>query len=132
MLDRLVEFVAHWDWFVYVGELGRWLMGVRSWRFAVSRDCETSGKDIEALLRRHGVQLWGRNFDRRHLFFRVKLQQANWAEYLLWRNGIAVSSPPFNKRNRLATAPSQNAPAKRAAASGSQDWWDSIARFLGI
>ncbi len=100
-MEMLLDLLAHLDWFERVGEIARWLGGVKSWRFYVPRNCGWSGQQIEQLLRRHGVKVWGRGFTHDNLFFRVKLQQANWAEYLLWRGGISVSGRPFNVRNRL-------------------------------
>ena len=99
MWTEIVEALAHLDWFERVDELGRMICGVRSWRFAIPRDCGWSGWQIEQMLQRHGIKLWGRNFNKRQLFFRVKREQANWAEYLLWRHGIPVQSEPFNPRN---------------------------------
>jgi hypothetical protein len=101
MMTILLELLAHLDWFERVDEFAKMLRGVRSWRFSVPRSGGWSGHRIEQMLRRYGIEIWGRNFNRSHLFFRVKLQQANWAEYLLWRNGIPVHSRPFNPQNRL-------------------------------
>jgi len=99
-MDALLDTLAHLDWFERVDEWFRALCGVRSWRFKVPRDCGLSGHEIEQLLCRHGVSIWGRNFDQAHLFFRVKRCQANWAEYLLSRRGIPVQGPLFNPLNR--------------------------------
>ena len=99
-MGTLVELIARLNWFERADELIRSVTGTASWRLAVPRACGWSGRDMEQLLRRHGVRIWGRNFDRHHLYFRVKLEQANWAEYLLWRRGIPVVSPPFNPMNR--------------------------------
>lgn len=110
----LLDLLARLDWLERADELARSLLGVRSWRFCVPRRCGWSGYEIECLLRRHGVQVWGRGFSTEHLFFRVKWQQANWAEYLLWQHAIPVLSRPFNPRNRLyaVTLPSAG-PARR-------------------
>ena len=100
-MQSVLELIAHLDLFERVDELARALLGIRSWRFAIPRDCGWSGKQIERFLGRYGVDVWGRNFNSDYLFFRVKLRQANWAEYLMYRRGIPVHSPPFNPRNRL-------------------------------
>ena len=102
MWTEIVEALARLDWFERVDELAREIGGQRSWRFAVSRHCGWSGHQMEKMLKRYGVEIWGRNFDRSQLFFRVRLEQANWAEYLLWRHGIPVLGEPFNPQNRAA------------------------------
>ena len=75
------------------------LTGRNAWRFYVPRDCGWSGIEIERLLRRHGVKVWDRGFTHDALTFRVKCRQANWAEYLLRRRGIPVTSQAFNPLN---------------------------------
>lgn len=97
---ELLDLIPHLDWFERLDELLRFICGDESWRFCVPRSCGLSGREIEQLLQRHGVMIWGRNFSRDHLFFRVKLNQANWAEYLLWRRGIPADSRPFNTKNQ--------------------------------
>lgn len=116
ILADLIEMLAHLDWFERVDELARMMCGIRSWRFSIPRTCGWSGHHMEQMLRRYGIKIWGRNFNQSHLFFRVKLQQANWAEYLLWRNGIPVHSRPFNPQNRIygmKHAPGSKPPRKR-------------------
>ncbi len=98
-MEELVEFLARFDWFERVDAFVRRLSGERSWRFYVPRNCGWSGIEMERLLARHGVKMWDRGFTRDCLTFCVKLRQANWAEYLLRRRGIAVLSRPFNTRN---------------------------------
>lgn len=131
-MDAVLVFLARLDWFERVGELARWLIGIRSWRFAVPRACGYSGEDIERLLRSKGVSLWGRSFNRQHLFFRVKLRQANWTEYLLWHNGIPVTSKPYNPRNRQAVAPSRQSSSRPTNGSGPMAWLDGLASLLDL
>ena len=97
----LLDLLAHLDWFERTDELFKSIIGIRSWRFCVPRCCGWSGYNIEQFLRQYGVKIWGRNFSADYLFFRVKLQQANWTEYLLWQCGVPVCGRPFNPRNQL-------------------------------
>ena len=69
------------------------------WTIQVSRHCGWSGAQIEKLLGRYGVRVWGRGFNGDEIYFRVKERQARWAEYLLMRRGIPVTSPPYDPRN---------------------------------
>jgi len=66
----------------------------------VSRDSSWSGLEIERLLRRHGVKVWNRGIIGDELYFCVKRRQARWAEYLLLRAGVPVTSALIDSRNR--------------------------------
>lgn len=112
-------------------ELGASLTASNTWTLYVPRNCGWRGIDIERLLRRHGVKIWGRGFTNEYLTFRVKRRQANWAEYLLWRRGIPVYSHPFNPRNRLYAerhAPGSEPPlrGRRSTSPGLLDRFRSL------
>jgi len=66
----------------------------------VSRYSPWRGIDIERLLRRHGVKVWDRGIAGDDLYFCVKRRQARWAEYLLLRAGVPVTSALNEPRNR--------------------------------
>jgi hypothetical protein len=112
LIDRVDEVVStfiHADWKgAYKrhglaglgGELVASLSQQNTWTFWVPRDAGFSGIEIERLLTRHGVRVWGRGFLDDSLYFHVKKRQARWAEYLLWRAGIPVVSRPFDSRNQ--------------------------------
>ena len=84
-----------------VKELFRTATGQSTWRFAVPRDAGLSGWEIEKMLAEYGVSIWGRWFDSDNLYFNVKQEQANWAEYLLRRRGVAVTTALYNPLNDL-------------------------------
>jgi hypothetical protein len=46
--------------------------------------------DIEGLMRRNGIKTWGSQITNGEFFFSVKLDQAQWAEYLLFRHGVPI------------------------------------------
>jgi len=64
---------------------------------------------IEGMLKQHGIKTWGSQISNGSLFFSVKLEQAQWAEYLLLRNGIplqecSLGAPqPKRKKKKLGT-----------------------------
>ncbi len=128
LLDRLDEIFSTFryaDWrgaydragiVGVVNEFFASLAAINSWTIFVSRRAGWSGEEIEAFLRRYGVRIWGRGFSGAHFSFRVKRRQARWAEYLLTRRGIPVTSAPFDPRNlRYAEryAPGDEPPARR-------------------
>jgi hypothetical protein len=61
------------------------------------------------LLRQYGVRVWGREvIDDEELALLVKQRQAVWAEYLLCRAGVPLTSPlldPRNEQYRLRHVP---------------------------
>ena len=65
----------------------------------VSRYSHWRGIDIERLLARHGVKVWDRGLAGHNLYFCVKRRQVRWAEYLLLRAGVPVTSVLTEPRN---------------------------------
>lgn len=75
-----------------------------SWTFFVPYDESLSSGwnavDIEKLLNQHGIKTWGGQITNGEFFVSVKLEQAQWAEYLILRHRI-----PLNERFIGAPAP---------------------------
>lgn len=65
----------------------------------VSRDTTWNGVRIEALLKRYGVRIWDRGSWSDQLYFCVKRRQVKWAEYVLIRAGLPVTSGLKESRN---------------------------------
>lgn len=65
----------------------------------ISRKTSPPGIDIERLLNRYGVKVWDRGASGAELYFCVKRRQVKWAEYVLLRAGIPVTSSPAEPRN---------------------------------
>lgn len=93
--------LARYGWAGLASELLRTAVGDGSWRFYVPREAEFSGWEIEQMLGRYGVHIWGRGFDAASIYFCVNKEQANWAEYLLKRWGVPVTTAPYNPLNDL-------------------------------
>lgn len=64
--------------------------GANTEPFFVSCDSEWKIGDIQALLLRYGIKLWGVGYWNNELFFRVKGRQAHWAQYVLLRAGVPL------------------------------------------
>lgn len=67
--------------------------------FALPRSGEHSLNEVEALLWKYGIPIFGRTHDARCMYFHVKQRQARWAEYLMLQAGIGLESPAFDRRN---------------------------------
>ena len=65
-------------------------IGANTEPFFVPCDSEWKIQDIEALLLRYGIKLWGVGYWNNELFFRVKGRQAHWAQYVLLRGGVPL------------------------------------------
>lgn len=65
----------------------------------VSRQSTWRGVDVERLLNRYGVKVWDRGASGTELYFCVKRRQVKWAEYVLLRAGVPVTSLPAEPRN---------------------------------
>jgi len=79
--------------------VGRLLHGPMH-RFTFRRDGGFTGAQVEMLLRQYGIRVWGREVDDRHeLALLVKRRQAVWAEYILCRAGVPLTSPLLDPRN---------------------------------
>lgn len=64
--------------------------GANTEPFFVPCDSEWKVNDIQVLLLRHGIKLWGVGYWNNELFFRVKGRQAHWAQYVLLRAGVPL------------------------------------------
>ncbi len=76
----------------------------------VSRMGSWSGIDVERLLRKYGVRIGGRGATPREIYFHVARRQVKWAEYVLLRAGVTVTSVLKEGRNHEWAARHQGAP----------------------
>jgi hypothetical protein len=83
-----------------ISEFSACLVSSNAPMIRVSRYSHWRGIDIERLLKRHGVKIWDRGISGDDLYFRVKRRQVKWAEYLLLRAGVPVTSALTDPRNR--------------------------------
>ncbi len=100
----------------------------------VSRYGEWSGTDVARFLRRYGVDVWGGRANTDHFIMYVKERQANWAEYLLRRRGIAVEGPVLNPKNLSYAqmhAPGDQPPAWADRDRQQDDLLDTILDLFG-
>lgn len=69
-------------------------------RFSFRADGDFTGYEIEKMLRRYGIRIWGREMDgSEERAFLVKRSQAVWAEYLLCRAGVPLTCALIDPRN---------------------------------
>lgn len=73
-----------------VAELVQSALGTNTRPFLVPLESGWKIEDIQALLLRHGIKLWGVGYWNDELYFRVKGRQAHWAQYVLLRAGVPL------------------------------------------
>ena len=94
MLDLFPDLINPLD-----GAWGRVTQGPMH-RFTFHPASGFSGAEVEKLLGQYYIPIWGREMDDpEERAFLVKRAQANWAEYLLCRAGVPLTSPLLNPRN---------------------------------
>jgi hypothetical protein len=105
------------------------LAALNCWTIWMQRDAGWTGVEAEQLLFRHGVRIWGRGFLGDQIYFRVKQRQVVWAEYLLLRAGVPVTSSLVDSRNAeyahhypLGSEP----PARNLPRDSEPGWIDQI------
>lgn len=86
----------------------------------VSRQSSWRGIDIERLLTRYGIRVWDRGASGAELYFCVKRRQVKWAEYVLLRAGVPVTSVPAEPRNSQWAAPYSGPPPQNRQRLASQ------------
>lgn len=94
-----VEMLAKLAWFERADAMLRAVAGVQSHKFSINRNGGRSGQQVEDMLKRYGITMWGRGFTSDTLTFRVKREQAKWAEYLMHQAGVGVVGAPVDARN---------------------------------
>jgi hypothetical protein len=99
----------------------------------VARGSHWRGIDIERLLKRHGVKVWDRGIAGDELYFCVKRRQIKWAEYLLLRAGVPVTSvlvEPRNANYAERYAPGSEPPTRKSRSQNHTDLIDQILSLL--
>ena len=76
--------------------LGIYHGGAHTFRFDRTA---TTGADVERLLRRYRIAVFGRRITDRYALLSVPSRQARWAEYVLLRAGIVPDGPLLDARN---------------------------------
>lgn len=73
--------------------------GANTHRFSLVRKKDHNLNEVESLLRRYGIPVFGRTHDDKNMYFSVKKRQARWAEYILLNAGVELANPTFDRRN---------------------------------
>lgn len=72
-------------------------------RFTFDHRNGNGGIATERMLRKYGIRVWGRELWKKdERAFLVKKSQAAWAEYLMLRAGVQITSPLVNPKGAKA------------------------------
>ena len=128
MIGKFFELLSIFDWITPtiavledVAEGGP--LNLDAWAFFIPYDEAISrgwsATDIEKLLGKHGIKTWGNLARFGEFFFRVKLEQARWAEYLLLGHGVPIhprsrGAPYFRNRVKQMSRQEHRQPSRDA------------------
>jgi hypothetical protein len=124
MLGQLLKLGMVFDWIRPVAALVQNLVNGPSHVFAIPEQAGWSGADIERLLARYGISIWGRMVINGCLVFSVRQAQARWAEYVLQRAGLPIVSGRTGKEAKRSRRPPGN--LKKL-----ESWLDDVVRKTG-
>lgn len=85
-------------------ELAQSVAGTNTMAFFIPTDSDWAIQDIQALLIRYGVKLWGVGYWNGEMYFRVKKRQAHWAQYVMLRAGVPLLHGLMDTSRALPTA----------------------------
>ncbi len=105
MLDDFLDVLCMFDLVDRADEIVGTMIFGPAHCFHIRRVGGWTGYQVEQLLARHGVRIWGRGFTpgaQGILYFSVKVKQSNWAEYIMMRCGVPLVSKDINPRNSAA------------------------------
>jgi hypothetical protein len=85
---------------------------------------------IEALLAEYGIKTWGGLIHFGEYFFKVKLNQAAWAEYILTNHGIPLQKKSQGAPHPQAKARLTPARARQVERKDALSFLDDLDKFL--
>lgn len=83
----------------YATEFLRSATGSNCAKFSIPATADHNLVEVEKILRRYGIPVFGRTYDAGHMYFSVKKRQASWAEYIMLNAGVELDNPTFDRRN---------------------------------
>jgi hypothetical protein len=98
MFDKVLEFVSYFDWITPLSAF--WLDWANrpAHTFLIPEDCGRSAKEIQYMLRRHGIKTWGVMIFKGSILITMRLAQAYFAQYLLEREDIPITDGYLEER----------------------------------
>lgn len=131
MLDKILELGTVFDWISpLLAEIQDQTNGP-SHTFLIPEACGWSGRDIEHLLRSHGVKTWGLMIVDRMIMITVRQAQARWAQYLLERDRIPIAYGALDKRTARPARPAQKGDRTRPFETVDR-WLDMLEDLLDL
>lgn len=128
MSNKLLELGCCFDW---ISPVLAWIQDLRngpSHTCLVPEDCSWSGREIQQLLQRHGIKVWGAMIVNRTIMLTVRAKQARYAQYLFDRHGVPTLNSPRHSKTRHRP-PKGREPGLYERG---QKWLDGFAKTLGL
>jgi hypothetical protein len=105
-------------------EAVRSAVGTNTMAFFIPTKSQWKIHDVQALLLRHGIKLWGVGYWNGEMYFSVKRRQAHWAQYVMLRAGVPLQRCLLSGSRAVPNAlpVSEEAAPRPDAAGGLIDW----------
>jgi hypothetical protein len=107
MLDKILDFASAFDWISPALAAIQDIKNGPNHTFFIPDDCGWSSKGIARLLKRNGVKTWGHMIVNHEIMITLSQQQAQWAQYLLEREGIPIQHGLIRRANMQAGHPAR-------------------------
>jgi len=131
MLDKILELGTLFDWISPLVAAVQDVTNGPSHTFMMREDCGWSGREIANTLRRHGVKTWGHMIVNHSIMITVRRKQAQWAQYLLEREGIPIQYGLIAEKGSPVSHPARRTKHTKPVAKSSS-WLDDLASLLDL
>ena len=110
LLDDLLAAGSIFDWITPLVAFAHDAVNGPQHTLFIDRACGWSARQIEKMLRDHGVRTWGLMIVNDQIMITMRRSQARWADYLVQREGLPLLNPLTNgpvQPDRDRTGPRQ-------------------------
>lgn len=127
LFSNILGGFAHADWDGAWARTGLWgwvteffaaFSGFNAWPFFVDAHGPWTTGRVAALLQANGVATWGWGYHSSEFYFRVKMRQAHWAQYLLLRSAVPLKGRLLETTPGSRRAAGPDAEIRPSAESG--------------
>ena len=94
MIDKSLEVMSYFDWISPALSIAGKLAHGGGYGFNITSAGNLSGREVQKLLKRNGIQSWAPQYHGGTLMLDVRKEDAQRAYQLLTNNGVVIENPP--------------------------------------
>lgn len=98
-IDKFFEIGVNADWISPLLSIIQDMANGPHHDFLVDWNSGWSANEIKRLLKKHGIKVWGVMVRHETIMFTVRKKQAQWAQYVLQKNGIPLMGGLLSTEN---------------------------------